>query len=187
MERIQPVGKPPPGHLWRWQLKPIDDETTSVTHTYDWTRLDPEDAKRNERARSTTAESLQASLDLLADLIRVPADAPESPAADEATPNIVRRADAPPLVVEEPVADEPAPVDTAAEEPAIREGEAAADDKRAADADSGSAGANVDAGTAAATDVDAATDGDAVSDVDVESATESDVDTERAEDADPSS
>lgn len=58
------VGAPPPGHLWRWELQPIDDGHTLVTHTYDWTRLT--DSKRMERARATTADRLQASIDRLA-------------------------------------------------------------------------------------------------------------------------
>ena len=33
------VGQPPPGHLWRWELEPLNDSRTRVTHTYDWSRL----------------------------------------------------------------------------------------------------------------------------------------------------
>ncbi|MEV6060048.1 SRPBCC family protein [Nocardia asteroides] len=57
-------GKTPPGHLWRWELEPIDEATTRVTHTYDWTRLD--DEQRQVRAKATTADKLQASVDRLA-------------------------------------------------------------------------------------------------------------------------
>ena len=60
------VGSPPPGHLWRWELDPIDDGHTRVTHTYDWTALN--DAKRMERARKTSSEWLSASLARLAAL-----------------------------------------------------------------------------------------------------------------------
>jgi uncharacterized protein YndB with AHSA1/START domain len=60
------VGKPMPGHLWRWELEPIDSATTRVTHTYDWTELT--DEGRLRRARATTADKLRASLDRLADL-----------------------------------------------------------------------------------------------------------------------
>jgi uncharacterized protein YndB with AHSA1/START domain len=56
----------PPGHLWRWRLEPIDSSRTRVTHTYDWTALS--DEGRFERARATTQERLQASLDRLATL-----------------------------------------------------------------------------------------------------------------------
>jgi uncharacterized protein YndB with AHSA1/START domain len=59
-------GKEPPGHLWRWQLKPVDDSLTLVTHTYDWSRLT--DEMRLPRARATTADKLQASVDRLAEL-----------------------------------------------------------------------------------------------------------------------
>ncbi|WP_308817593.1 SRPBCC family protein [Pseudonocardia alni] len=59
-------GSPPPGHLWRWELEPVDDVTTRVTCTYDWTGLDPDDTFRQKRARDTTADRLSASLDRLA-------------------------------------------------------------------------------------------------------------------------
>jgi uncharacterized protein YndB with AHSA1/START domain len=57
-------GQPQPGHLWRWELEPIDDGHTRVTHTYDWTALT--DEKRLNRARQTSADWLQASLARLA-------------------------------------------------------------------------------------------------------------------------
>ena len=60
-------GQEPPGHLWRWELEPIDSSRTRVTHTYDWTRLS-EDDKRIPRAKATTTDKLQASLDRLAAL-----------------------------------------------------------------------------------------------------------------------
>jgi uncharacterized protein YndB with AHSA1/START domain len=53
----------PPGHLWRWQLEPVDSSRTRVTHTYDWTELT--DENRLPRARATTADKLRASLDRL--------------------------------------------------------------------------------------------------------------------------
>jgi len=59
-------GRPAPGHLWRWELQPIDAEHTQVTHTYDWTELT--DEQRIPRARATTADRLQASVDRLAAL-----------------------------------------------------------------------------------------------------------------------
>jgi uncharacterized protein YndB with AHSA1/START domain len=59
-------GQEPPGHLWRWELTPLDDSRTLVTHTYDWSRLT--DEKRLPRARATTADRLQASLERLAAL-----------------------------------------------------------------------------------------------------------------------
>ncbi|KKI21008.1 MULTISPECIES: SRPBCC domain-containing protein [unclassified Leucobacter] len=57
-----PEGEAEPGHLWRWELSPVEGGTL-VRHTYDWTDL--EDPKRQERARATTAENLQASIDRL--------------------------------------------------------------------------------------------------------------------------
>jgi uncharacterized protein YndB with AHSA1/START domain len=59
-------GLTPPGHLWRWELTPIDSERTHVTHTYDWTDLT--DPGRLPRAKATTADKLRASLDRLAAL-----------------------------------------------------------------------------------------------------------------------
>jgi uncharacterized protein YndB with AHSA1/START domain len=60
-------GMAPVGHLWRWELDPINEECTLVVHTYDWTKL--EDKARFERARSTTAERLAASIDRLASAV----------------------------------------------------------------------------------------------------------------------
>jgi uncharacterized protein YndB with AHSA1/START domain len=60
------AGQQPPGHLWRWELEPIDGSHTRVTHTYDWTDLTEE--KRLVRARATTAHNLDASLGRLAAL-----------------------------------------------------------------------------------------------------------------------
>jgi uncharacterized protein YndB with AHSA1/START domain len=59
-------GQPPPGHLWRWELTPLDGGRTLVRHTYDWSELT--DPQRFERARATTADRLRASVDRLADL-----------------------------------------------------------------------------------------------------------------------
>lgn len=59
-------GQPTPGHVWRWELEPIDDGHTRVTHTYDWTELN--DEKRMARARKTSPEWLGASLARLAAL-----------------------------------------------------------------------------------------------------------------------
>lgn len=59
-------GKQPPGHLWRWELSPVNAELTTVTHTYDWTELT--DATCLERARATTTDMLRESMDRLAAL-----------------------------------------------------------------------------------------------------------------------
>lgn len=67
-------GQAPPGHLWAWELKPLAPSRTLVTHTYDWTEL--RDEKRLGRARATTADRLQASLDRLASLAEGPATGP---------------------------------------------------------------------------------------------------------------
>ena len=63
------AGAEPAGHLWRWQLEPLDESRTLVTQTYDWTGLPPETpTTRLGRARSTTTDMLQASLERLAAL-----------------------------------------------------------------------------------------------------------------------
>jgi uncharacterized protein YndB with AHSA1/START domain len=59
-------GRRPPGHLWRWELEALDESHTLVTHTYDWSALT--DENRLPRARRTTPERLQASLDRLAEI-----------------------------------------------------------------------------------------------------------------------
>lgn len=63
-------GKEPPGHLWRWELTPVSDTRTTVTHTYDWTALN--DPNRLARARATTADRLRASMDRLAAIAETP-------------------------------------------------------------------------------------------------------------------
>lgn len=63
-------GQEPPGHRWRWELEPLADAHTRVTHTYDWSDL--HDEKRQVRARATTADKLQASLENLAKLGEAP-------------------------------------------------------------------------------------------------------------------
>ena len=59
-------GQEQPGHLWRWELAPVDDSWTLVTHTYDWSRLT--DENRLPIARNITADKLQASVEKLAEL-----------------------------------------------------------------------------------------------------------------------
>ena len=59
-------GQPPVGHLWRWEIVPIDGDRSRVTHTYDWT--DMHDENRLPRALATTSERLAASIDRLAEL-----------------------------------------------------------------------------------------------------------------------
>ena len=68
--RPSEVGKPPPGHLWRWELEPAGASRTRVTCTYDWTQLT--DPGRFGRARATTADRLRSSLDRLAALAEEP-------------------------------------------------------------------------------------------------------------------
>ncbi len=59
-------GHEPPGHLWRWELEPLGETHTRVTHTYDWTRLAPSETMRLQKARATTPDWLRASIDRLA-------------------------------------------------------------------------------------------------------------------------
>ncbi|WP_149359438.1 SRPBCC family protein [Lolliginicoccus suaedae] len=58
------VGKPPFGHLWRWEVEPLGHNESRVTHTYDWSRLT--DESRFPRARATGSANLAASIDRLA-------------------------------------------------------------------------------------------------------------------------
>jgi uncharacterized protein YndB with AHSA1/START domain len=60
-------GKRPPGHLWRWELEPLTETRTRVTHTYDWSQLT--DENRLPRARRTTPDRLRASIDRLAEIV----------------------------------------------------------------------------------------------------------------------
>lgn len=56
----------PPGHLWRWELEPMEGGRTLVRHIYDWSEL--QDEGRYKRARTTTADRLRVSLDQLAEV-----------------------------------------------------------------------------------------------------------------------
>ena len=60
-------GKDPAGHEWRWEVEPVGNGASRVTHTYDWTELT--DESRVERARATGEAQLQASLDRLAKVV----------------------------------------------------------------------------------------------------------------------
>jgi uncharacterized protein YndB with AHSA1/START domain len=62
--------RPPLGHLWRWELRPVNATLTSVTHTYDWTALT--DDSRLPRARATTADMLRESMNRLAMIAQAP-------------------------------------------------------------------------------------------------------------------
>lgn len=62
-------GRPPAGHLWRWELEPVGPARTRVTHTYDWSALT--DPNRLPRAQATTAATLAASLSRLATLAEI--------------------------------------------------------------------------------------------------------------------
>jgi uncharacterized protein YndB with AHSA1/START domain len=70
--RPSPVGSQQPGHLWRWELEPLGESGTRVTHTYDWTSLT--DESRFKRARATTSDWLRRSLERLAVLAELRAD-----------------------------------------------------------------------------------------------------------------
>ncbi len=59
-------GSPPPGHLWRWELEPVDEQVTVVRHTYDWSALT--DEQRIPRALATGEAQLLASIERLAAL-----------------------------------------------------------------------------------------------------------------------
>ncbi|CAM3886292.1 SRPBCC family protein [Janibacter anophelis] len=66
--RPAPLDGEEPGHEWRWELRPLADGRTEVTHTYDWRELT--DERRLARARRTTRDRLEASLERLADVCR---------------------------------------------------------------------------------------------------------------------
>jgi uncharacterized protein YndB with AHSA1/START domain len=76
-------GRRPPGHLWRWELEPIDPNRTRVTHTYDWTELT--DRSRLPRARATTSARLADSVEQLARLAESDAGVEKS----ESSPSLI--------------------------------------------------------------------------------------------------
>ncbi|MEE1651467.1 SRPBCC family protein [Brachybacterium sp. J144] len=61
-----PAGEEPPGHEWIWQLEPLAEDRTLVTHSYDFSRL--VDEARIARSSRTTSEMLAASIENLAAL-----------------------------------------------------------------------------------------------------------------------
>ena len=75
--RPAPEGGAEPGHQWGWELEPLDERATRVTHVYDWSDL--RDPAREAKARATTAQNLRASLDRLARLVEAEATAAEQP------------------------------------------------------------------------------------------------------------
>jgi len=66
--RPAPHGEQPAGHQWGWELEPLADGTTRVTHVYDFSALPAEQEKRLAKARLMTTEKLMASIDRLAAL-----------------------------------------------------------------------------------------------------------------------
>lgn len=64
--RPAPAGGRAPGHQWGWELEPVEERRTVVTHIYDWSDLD--DPSREAKARSMTPGMLRASIDRLAAL-----------------------------------------------------------------------------------------------------------------------
>ncbi|MDN5599026.1 MAG: SRPBCC family protein [Brachybacterium sp.] len=66
--RPAPHGEQPAGHQWGWQLEPLDDDRTRVTHLYDYSALPAEQEKRLAKAREMTSAKLRASIDRLATL-----------------------------------------------------------------------------------------------------------------------
>ena len=66
--RTAPHGEQPPGHQWGWELEPLADGGTRVTHRYDFTDLPDAQEQRLAKARLMTPEKLRASLDRLAAL-----------------------------------------------------------------------------------------------------------------------
>jgi uncharacterized protein YndB with AHSA1/START domain len=63
-----PAGTTPPGWEWVWRLEQQGPDQTLVTHTYDWSGLDPADEMRQAKARAMTSAKLEGSLDRLAAL-----------------------------------------------------------------------------------------------------------------------
>src|SRR3546814_11622240 len=61
-------GQAPVGHLWCWEVRPIDDVRSLVVHTYDSTEMT--DPPRYPRARATTSELLELHLDRLASIVQ---------------------------------------------------------------------------------------------------------------------
>jgi uncharacterized protein YndB with AHSA1/START domain len=67
--RPAPHGEQSPGHQWGWELEPLEDGRTLVTHVYDYSALPASQEARLAKARQMTPERLMASIDRLAELV----------------------------------------------------------------------------------------------------------------------
>jgi uncharacterized protein YndB with AHSA1/START domain len=57
------------GHRWRWELNPVDDRTTEVTESFDWSRTPSERVYRLLGFLDRNTKGIEASLKRLADLV----------------------------------------------------------------------------------------------------------------------
>lgn len=57
------------GHRWRWELEPVDADTTKVTETFDWSRTPAEPVYRLLGFMDRNTKGIEASLERLSDLV----------------------------------------------------------------------------------------------------------------------
>ena len=57
------------GHRWRWELEPVDADTTKVTESFDWSRTPGETMYRLLGFMDRNAKGIEASLKRLADIV----------------------------------------------------------------------------------------------------------------------
>jgi hypothetical protein len=66
--KTAPAGQEPPGWEWRWELKAQGPDSTEVTLTYDWSKVEPEFLKKISFPLVPKA-ALEESLGLLASAV----------------------------------------------------------------------------------------------------------------------
>lgn len=60
------------GHRWRWQLEPVDEQTTSVTETFDWSTSKSPLALELAGYPRRNAKAIERTLERLAELLEHP-------------------------------------------------------------------------------------------------------------------
>ena len=68
MTTLYPAGQEPPGWEWLWELKAQGPDTTEVTLTYDWSKVDDE-FRQKVAFPLVPASALEESLGLLASAV----------------------------------------------------------------------------------------------------------------------
>lgn len=67
--KTAPAGTEPPGWQWVWELSPVDENSTEVTHTYDWSQVTDKELLKKNLFPLVSEEQLGESLGRLASAV----------------------------------------------------------------------------------------------------------------------